>query len=128
MPVLLPALAGEGRRGEILSIVHIEVIQGANSPSIQAFAAEFLGPDLFRKFRAACLDAGATYVPTINGNAAIIMDESLEQLRPEAFAEIMRFAAENRLQIRREEGHIADRQNSQKSTHRRARPAQRRPS
>ncbi len=64
----------------------------------------------------------------INGNAAIIMDESLEQLRPEAFAEIMRFAAENRLQIRREEGHIADRQNSQKSTHRRARPAQLRPS
>ena len=55
-----------------MSIVHIEVIQGANSPSIQAFAAEFLGPDLFRKFRAACLDAGATYVPTINGNAAKI--------------------------------------------------------
>jgi Protein of unknown function (DUF3579). len=46
---------------------------------------------------------------TINGNAAIIIDESLEEIRPEAFAEIMRFAAENRLQIRHEEGSIADR-------------------
>ncbi len=55
-----------------MSIVHIEVIAGATVPSIQAFAAEFLGPDLFRKFRAACLDAGATYVPSLNGNAAKI--------------------------------------------------------
>ncbi|AEM46881.1 MAG: DUF3579 domain-containing protein [Acidithiobacillus ferriphilus] len=46
---------------------------------------------------------------TINGNAAIIIDESLEEIRPEAFAEIMRFAAENRLQVRHEEGSIADR-------------------
>ncbi|MBU2718957.1 DUF3579 domain-containing protein, partial [Acidithiobacillus ferridurans] len=46
---------------------------------------------------------------TINGNAAIIMDESLEEIRPEAFAEIMRFAAENRLQVRHEEGSISDR-------------------
>ncbi|MBE7563211.1 DUF3579 domain-containing protein [Acidithiobacillus sp. HP-6] len=64
----------------------------------------------------------------INGNAAIIMDESLEQLRPEAFAEIMRFAAENRLQVRHEEGAVADRQQGKNSGHRRTRPAQRRPS
>ena len=63
----------------------------------------------------------------INGNAAIVMDESLEQLRPEAFAEIMRFATENRLQIRHEEGNIADRQNHKKPARRR-RPSQQRSS
>ncbi|WP_414040907.1 DUF3579 domain-containing protein [Acidithiobacillus sp. M4-SHS-6] len=62
----------------------------------------------------------------INGNAAIIMDESLEELRPEAFAEIMRFAAENRLQVRHEEGDISDRHKEKNAAHRRARPAQRR--
>ncbi|MEY2333160.1 DUF3579 domain-containing protein [Acidithiobacillus ferrianus] len=63
---------------------------------------------------------------TINGNAAILMDESLEEIRPEAFAEIMRFAAENRLQVRREEGSIADRRTPPPT--RRRHPTQRRSS
>ena len=61
---------------------------------------------------------------TINGNAAIIIDESLEEIRPEAIAEIMRFAAENRLQVRHEEGSIADRRTPQPA--RRRHPIQRR--
>lgn len=64
----------------------------------------------------------------INGNAAIIMDEELERLKPEAFAEIMRFAAENRLQVRREEGVLSSRGGHQQQHTRRRRPAQRRPS
>ncbi len=46
---------------------------------------------------------------TINGNAAIIMDEALEQLRPEAYAEILHFAKENRLVIHHEPGTLAER-------------------
>lgn len=46
---------------------------------------------------------------TINGNAAILMDEALEAAHPEAFAEIMRFAQENKLQIRREAGSVTSR-------------------
>ena len=45
---------------------------------------------------------------TINGNAAILIDERLEQEHPEAFTEIMRFARENNLQIRREAGSMED--------------------
>ena len=46
---------------------------------------------------------------TINGNAAIIMDEALEQLRPEAYKEILHFAKENRLMIHYELGTLAER-------------------
>ncbi len=45
----------------------------------------------------------------INGNAAILLDEDLEHLRPEAFAEIMHFARENHLVIHREPGSLAER-------------------
>lgn len=50
-------------------IIHIELAPNAPA-SIQAFPAEFLGPDLFRKFRSACLDSGATFVAALKSNSA----------------------------------------------------------
>jgi len=52
---------------------------------------------------------------TINGNAAIIMDEALEQLRPEAYKEILHFAKENHLMIHYEIGTLAERRAAQKT-------------
>ncbi|AEK57040.1 MULTISPECIES: DUF3579 domain-containing protein [Acidithiobacillus] len=49
---------------------------------------------------------------TINGNAAILMDEELEKIRPEAYKEILHFAKENHLVMHYEPGSVAQKRAS----------------